>query len=116
MTYTSLPPIAVSPGSVLREEIEQHLGISQDQLAKALGVSRLTVNEIINEKRTLTPEMALRLAKALGTDPEFWLTLQQRFDLARASESCGYLEKVQVLRERVEFPGADQLSRRRAVG
>jgi antitoxin HigA-1 len=116
MTYMPFAPIAVSPGSVLREEIEKRLGVSQDRLAKALGVSRLTVNEIVNEKRTVTAEMALKLAKALGTDPEFWLTLQQGFDLARARERCGDLADVQILRERVAFPGPDQLRRSRAAG
>src|SRR4051794_18446851 len=97
----------VSPGSVLRQEIEEGLGISQERLARALGVSRLTINEIVNEKRTVTAEMALKLAKALGTDPEFWLNLQQGVDLARAREKCGDLPDVQVLREPVEFPGKD---------
>jgi addiction module HigA family antidote len=110
-------PFAVSPGSVLRIEIEQGLGITQDRLAKALGVSRLTINEIVNEKRTVTADMALKLAKALGTDPEFWLNLQQGFDLARARARCGDLPDVEILRERVEFPGVEGLGEgRRAAG
>jgi len=117
MNQMPFAPIGVSPGSVLREKIEKRLGISQDRLAKALGVSRLTINEIVNEKRNVTAEMALKLAKALGTDPEFWLTLQQGFDLARARERCGDLPGVEVLRERVEFPGVEGLrERRRAAG
>jgi addiction module HigA family antidote len=117
MMYAPLAPVAVSPGSVLREGVAKRLGISRDRLAKALGVSRLTINEIINEKRTVTADMALKLAKALGTDPEFWLTLQQGFDLARARERCGDLPDVEVLRERVEFPGIEGLKeRRRAAG
>src|SRR5688500_20375431 len=109
MTKAAFGMFAVSPGSVLREEIEGGLGISQDRLAKALGVSRLTINEIVNEKRNVTADMALKLAKALGTDPEFWLNLQQGFDLARARERCGDLPDVEVLRERVEFPGVEGL-------
>ena len=116
MNHIPFAPIAVSPGSVLREKIEKRLGISQDRLAKALGVSRLTINEIVNEKRTVTADMALKLAKALGTDPEFWLTLQQGFDLARARERCGDLPNVEVLRERVEFPGMEGLKERRRAG
>lgn len=90
---------AVSPGSVLRLEIEENLGISQDQLAAATGVSRLTINEIVNEKRTVTAEMALKLAKALGTDPYLWLNLQQDVDLARAHAKLGEMSNVKVLRE-----------------
>lgn len=117
MNHIPFAPIGVSPGSVLREKIEKRLGISQDRLAKAIGVSRLTVNEIVNEKRTVTADMALKLAKALGTEPEFWLTLQQGFDLARARERCGDLPNVEILRERVEFPGVEGLKeRQRAVG
>jgi addiction module HigA family antidote len=95
-------PFIVSPGSVLRVEIEERLGISQDQLAGALGVSRLTVNEIVNEKRTVTAEMALKLAKALGTDPHFWLNLQQDVDLARARAKLGDMPDVRVLRSAAE--------------
>jgi len=113
MKHVPIGPIVVSPGSVLREEIEKRLGISQERLARAIGVSRLTINEIVNEKRTVTAEMALKLAKALGTDPEFWLTLQQGLDLARAREKCGNLRDVEVLRERVEYPGVDALPRQR---
>jgi addiction module HigA family antidote len=113
MKHVPLAPIAVSPGSVLREEIEKRLEISQERLAQAIGVSRLTINEIVNEKRTVTAEMALRLGKALGTDPEFWLTLQLGLDLSRAREKYGDMADVQVLRRRVEFPGTDGLGKRR---
>ena len=74
------------------------LGISQEKLADAMGVSRLTINEIVNEKRTVTAEMALKLSKALGTDPEFWLNLQQRMDLCRARTKLGDMNDVEVLR------------------
>lgn len=96
----NLPPpsFVVSPGSVLRLEIAQRLGISQDKLADAMAVSRLTINEIVNERRTVTAEMALKLAKALGTDARFWLNLQQDVDLARAREKLGAMSEVKVLR------------------
>ena len=98
-------PFAVSPGSVLRTEIEDRLGISQDQLASALGVSRLTVNEIVNEKRNVTAEMALKLAKSLGTDPRLWLNLQQNLDLAKARAKLGDMSEV----KRLRTPGNDDL-------
>ncbi len=101
-------PFTVSPGNVLREEIERGLGISQDQLAAALSVSRLTINEIVNEKRTVTAEMALKLSKALGTDPRFWLNLQQEVDLARARAKLGSMSDVKVLRERSDRDGLDE--------
>ena len=117
MKHSTPAPFAVSPGSVLREEIEGRLGISQERLARAVGVSRLTINEIINEKRTVTADMALKLARALGTDPEFWLTLQLGLDLARAREKCGDLAHIQILRERVEYRGPESLhERRKAAG
>lgn len=105
------PPLyAVSPGSVLRHEIEEGLGISQDKLAAAMGVSRLTINEIVNEKRTVTAEMALRLAKALGTDARFWLNLQQDVDIVRARTKLGAMLDVKVLRK----PGQEGLEDRAA--
>lgn len=96
---SNAPPFVVSPGSVLRTEIEEALGISQEQLATAMGVSRLTINEIVNEKRTVTAEMALKLSKALGTDPRFWLNLQQDLDLYRAREKLGEMREIKALRD-----------------
>ena len=107
---TDLPKFAVSPGSVLRHEIEEELGISQHRLADAIGVSRLTINEIVNGKRTVTAEMALRLGKALGTDPRVWLNLQQDVDLLRAREKLGSMDDVKVLRK----PPDDEVESRAA--
>ncbi len=57
------------------------LNITQAELAKRLGVSRLTVSELLHEKRTLSPDMALRLSKLLNTTPESWLAMQTALDL-----------------------------------
>lgn len=90
----------MSPGAVLRERILANLKVTQDQLADALGVSRLSVNQLLNGKRSVTPEMALRLAKVLGTEPELWLNLQNRFDLLTARQKLGpTLETLRVLRK-----------------
>lgn len=57
-------------------------------LADALGVSRRSVNELLRERRALSPEMALRLARLFGNSPEFWLNLQRAVDLWTAAQSC----------------------------
>ena len=69
------------PGEALREDIMPSAGINQAQLAKVLGVSRLTISEIVLEKRAVTPDIALRLAKYFGTSPDLWLGLQKDLDL-----------------------------------
>lgn len=69
------------PGAILREDVLPALGISQTELAKRLSVSRLTVSELLHEKRALSADMALRLARLLNTTPESWLNMQQALDL-----------------------------------
>jgi antitoxin HigA-1 len=76
------PP--VHPGEMLREEWLEELGMNANQLAKALGVPRQSVYEIVNEKRGLSAEMALRLARWSGMTPRFWLGLQERYELETA--------------------------------
>ena len=69
------------PGAILREDILPSLGISQAALAEYLGVSRLTVSEILLEKRAVSAEMAMRISKAIGGSPESWLLMQSAVDL-----------------------------------
>ena len=69
------------PGEILREEFLRPLEITQVKLAEHLGIPLQRINELINGKRGITPETAWLLAKALGTTPEFWMTLQVMFDL-----------------------------------
>jgi addiction module HigA family antidote len=69
------------PGALLREDVLPSLGISQSALAEYLGVSRLTVSEILLEKRSITAEMALRISKTVGGSPESWLQMQSAVDL-----------------------------------
>ncbi|WP_055076999.1 HigA family addiction module antitoxin [Pseudanabaena sp. 'Roaring Creek'] len=68
------------PGEVILDILED-VEISQTQFAKMLGVSRRTVNQIIQGHRPITVDMAIRLGKALGNGPELWLNLQQKVDL-----------------------------------
>ncbi|MBN2318987.1 MAG: HigA family addiction module antidote protein [Acidobacteria bacterium] len=69
------------PGEMLREDFLPDYGLTASKLAKALGVSRQTVNELVRERRAVTPEMALRLARLFGNTPEFWLNAQRAVDL-----------------------------------
>lgn len=82
----------ITPGQVLRDDYIEPRGIKQDDLAHALGVHRTTVNELLNDKRTVTPEMALRLAHAFQTSPEYWLNLQKAVDLYDALHSAARAE------------------------
>jgi len=69
------------PGELLREDVLPALGMTQTELAERLGVSRLTVSELLHGKRALSPDMAVRLARLLRTTPESWLNMQQAVDL-----------------------------------
>ena len=79
-----LERLPIHPGEILLEEFLKPLNISQTELAKDLGVSFRTINEIVNQKRRISPEMAIRLAQRFGTTPEFWLNGQNRYDLWKA--------------------------------
>lgn len=71
----------VHPGEMLREDFMPDYGLSVSALASALGVSRQSVNELVRERRAVSPEMALRLARLFGNSAEFWLNLQRAVDL-----------------------------------
>jgi antitoxin HigA-1 len=75
---------AVHPGVILREEFLEPMKISPYRLAVELRVSPPTVNDIVREKRGITPEMAIRLAKYFGNSEQFWLNLQDAFAVYHA--------------------------------
>jgi len=77
------------PGEVLREDYLKPLGMSQYALAKALDVPQIRVSEIVNAKRAITPDTALRLARFFGTSAEFWLGMQATWDLEMARDKVG---------------------------
>jgi antitoxin HigA-1 len=82
------------PGEMLREEFMKPLGLTQAELAAKLGMPRVAVNAIINGKRSVTPGTAMRLAKALGTTPEFWINGQIAVDLYRAEHDAEQIRAV----------------------
>ena len=76
--------VPTHPGEVLREEFLSPAGVSQVALAEHIGVPVQRINEIVRGKRGVTPETAWLFAQALGTTPEFWISLQTNYDLASA--------------------------------
>ena len=74
------------PGVILREDVLPGLDITQSKLADLLGVSRLTVSQLLNEHRALTPDMAMRLERLLGSGAEGWLRMQEAVDLWEARQ------------------------------
>ena len=78
-TKREIPP--THPGEVLREDFIPDYGLTTASLADALGVSRQTINEILRERRSITPFMALRLSRLFGNTPEFWLNAQNARDI-----------------------------------
>lgn len=74
-----IPP--THPGEMLREDFLPDYGLTATSLASALGVSRQTVNELLRERRALSPIMALKLSRLFKTSPEFWMKAQQARDL-----------------------------------
>jgi antitoxin HigA-1 len=81
---THRPP--THPGEMLLEEFLNPMNVTQRELAQAIGVPYQRVNEIINGRRGVSPSTALRIAKYLGTTPDFWMNLQLRWDLYHAQQ------------------------------
>ena len=91
-----LPP--VHPGEVLKEEFMKPLGLSANALARTLLVPANRVSAIVNAERSVTADTALRLARALGTSPEFWLNLQKQYDLDCARDAATDLARIEPIR------------------
>jgi len=86
------------PGEMLREDFVPDYGLTTKNLAEGLGVSRQTVNELLRERRSITPAMALRLSRLFGNTPEFWLNAQRAVDLWNAQTAYkNELEHIQPL-------------------
>jgi antitoxin HigA-1 len=74
------------PGEMLREDFLPDYGLTASSLAEAIGVSRQSINEIVRERRKVSPEMALRFARLFGNSAEFWLNAQRALDLWEAAQ------------------------------
>lgn len=83
---TGLKRRPTHPGEMLREDFLPDYGLTVSRLAEAIGVSRQSINEILRERRSVSPEMALRLARLFGNSPEFWLNAQRAVDLWEAAQ------------------------------
>jgi len=75
------------PGAILREDVLPALGMTQTELAKRLAVSRLTVSELLHEKRGLSADLAIRLGRLTDTSPESWLRMQETLDIWELNRS-----------------------------
>ena len=95
MGKTMTTALPIHPGEHLAEILEE-LGISRYRLAKAIGVPPIRINDIVHCRRSITADTALRIGKALGMSPEFWLNLQRMYDLdlARGSIDTGAIERL----------------------
>src|SRR5450631_4798427 len=88
----------VHPGRLVRHDCLEPLGLSVTEGAKVLGITRQALNNVVNGKSGISPEMAIRLTKAFGSTEETWLRMQLAYDLAAARKDAG---KIKVHRQHV---------------
>jgi len=93
------------PGRIVRQDCIEALGLTITEAAKALGVTRQALNNLVNGKSGISPEMAVRLSKAFGASPEMWLRLQVNYDLTQLRQ-----DKIEVKRYRRGVLGARALA------
>jgi addiction module HigA family antidote len=84
----------IHPGEILLEEFLMPMGISQNALGRAIGVSPRRINEIVHGKRAVTADTALRLAQAFGTSAQFWMGLQADYDLEEVRRETPDISKI----------------------
>src|ERR1700724_2963150 len=100
MTMAANEFAPVTPGEILKEEFLADYHLSQNQLAKAIGISPNRVAEIVNNRRRITADTALRLGLYFGNSPEFWMNLQSHHDLKIAHKSLGPEEAKRIKAQR----------------
>ena len=83
-----------TPGDILREEFLVPLGLTQKQLAAHIGCDFKVINRIVNKKAQVTPKIAIKLAAAFNTTPDFWLNAQRAVDIYKASREVRHLPKL----------------------
>lgn len=100
--------LPIHPGEVLKEDFMDELGLSARQVAKLLGVPANRISQIVRGQRSITADTALRLSRWLGTTPELWLRLQERYDLELARMQLGdEIQRTVTPRPHPEIPSAD---------
>ena len=107
------------PGRIVRQECIEPLGLTVTDGAKALGVSRNALSELLNERRGISPEMAIRLSKAFGSAPETWAALQLDYDMAQAMKHADQIKVRKVPQPRLSpssTAAAASKDRHRATG
>lgn len=92
------------PGKIIKEDYLKPLSLTINELASVLGVSRKTLSKIINERGSVTPDMALRLSRAFDTTPDFWLNLQKNYDLWQAEHTSNEWQRVKPLSHQLPGP------------
>lgn len=80
------------PGRIVRQECIEALGLTVTEAARALGVTRQALNNLVNLKAGISPEMAIRLSKAFGSSPEVWLGMQMAYDLAQLEKAAAKIK------------------------
>ena len=90
----------VTPGEILNEEFLSEFGLSQNQLAKAIGISPNRIAEVVNNRRRITADTALRLGLYFGNSPEFWMNLQTHYDLKIAQRKLSAKDAARIKAQR----------------
>lgn len=89
MEYKRMRRQPTTPGEILKEEFLLPMNLTQKELANHIGVDIKVINRLVNDKTSVSPELALKLASTLQTSPEFWLNAQHAVDLYRAYQDLG---------------------------
>ena len=100
-----LPPI--HPGEIIREDILPEVGLTVTAAAKALGISRQMLHDILAERRPLSAVMCLKISRLFGSSPEMWMRLQATYDLKRAEQNKKVMQDVSRIVPLQQWPPAN---------